>query len=420
MRKHTFLVIFKFVLILLLINTFQPLAFAEELSAEESIWNRSYLTGNWGGLRSKLRDKGTTLNLEYTSSYQGLASGTGDDNYEYGGKFDAFINLDSGKLGLWEGGGLRTHLEYRHGEANAFRGGALWPVNSSQILPLGAKNEVVASSLYFTQKTSAKSSILFGKINVIDLLAADPFFGGWGNKRFMNVAFVAPPSGVLPPTIFGAITILKTSPVAWTFMLYDPNDRTTEYFPDDLFSDGVNISLSGTYPGVLAGRTTTYTAGVAYSTKHGSDLSEVLLPSDLRSGEKEGSYSVSLQFSHFIKESDDNPGDGWGVFIKGAIADGNPNIIKGSVSTGIGGKALFSSRPKDNFGFGYFYYAFSNDLQSAVSPLLDFNDEQGVEAFYSYAVTPWLKVTGDIQYIDPASGDNSNALVTGVRTNIRF
>jgi carbohydrate-selective porin OprB len=29
-------------------------------------------------------------------------------------------------------------------------------------------------------------------------------------------------------------------------------------------------------------------------------------------------------------------------------------------------------------------------------------DEQGVEAYYSFAVTPWMKLTPDIQVIRPA------------------
>jgi len=46
--------------------------------------------------------------------------------------------------------------------------------------------------------------MMVGKINAIDLLASHPFFGGWGTDRFWTVAFVAPPSGVVPPVIMGA------------------------------------------------------------------------------------------------------------------------------------------------------------------------------------------------------------------------
>jgi len=34
--------------------------------------------GDWGGARSALVDEGVTFDLRYTSTYQGLASGTGD------------------------------------------------------------------------------------------------------------------------------------------------------------------------------------------------------------------------------------------------------------------------------------------------------------------------------------------------------
>jgi len=393
---------------------------AEDIPHIESIGIRSHLTGDWDGLRSTLADRGGTLDVEYTSTYQGIESGTGTKGYEYGGKFDGFLNLDSDKLGLWQGGGLRTHFEYRHGKANAFRGGALWPVNSTQALPLGSPEKIVLSSLYLTQKTGDHSSILLGKINVLDLLASDTFFGGWGNRRFMNIAFVAPPSGVLPPVIFGAIASIQTEAITWTAMVFDPNDRTTDYIPGDLFSAGVNASLSGTYTGTLAGRKTSYTFGAIYSTKAGKNLSEVLLPPELKTGNKNGSYNVSFQFSHELQERGSRPGDGWGVFLKTGIADGNPNPIRGFVIGGLGGKGLFPGRSQDSFGLGYFYYAFSNNLQSALSSIIHFDDEQGLEIFYSYAMTPWFHLTGDLQYINPASGNNGNGLVLGLRSNIRF
>lgn len=83
----------------------------------------------------------------------------------------------------------------------------------------------MASSLYLSQRLG-DVSLLIGKINVLDLLARALFFGGWGTQRFMNLSFVAPPSGLLPPTIFGAITNIRLDPVTLTFMVYDPNDQT--------------------------------------------------------------------------------------------------------------------------------------------------------------------------------------------------
>ena len=105
-----------------------PVAFGQATD-ESDLLTRSALTGDWWGSRSSLAEHGVTLDLRYTSFYQGLASGTGDQGYEYGGKMDAFINLDSSKMGLWEGGEFRSHLEYSYGNAPTNLGGAIFSVN---------------------------------------------------------------------------------------------------------------------------------------------------------------------------------------------------------------------------------------------------------------------------------------------------
>lgn len=410
--------IWKFVLPLLLVTLLTISVLAEAPAPKESIWNSSRLTGEWGGLRSSLADKGLSFDLEYTSTYQGLLAGTGSDDYKYGGKFDAFLNLDSSKMGLWEGGGVRTHFEYNHGDAEAFRGGVFFPVNSAQFTPLGVPEEVEATSVYFTQNVGDQSAIMLGKICALDLLRADPFFGGWGTQRFMNLAFVAPPSGVVPPVFMGAVASIKTQLVSWNIMVFDPNDRTTDYLPDDLFSDGVNISVSGNHLATLSGRKTKYTLNTTYSTQEGADLSS--LPSNLETKTKKGSYNISFQFLHNLQESADNPDAGWGFNIKAAIADGNPNAIKASVVGGIGGRALFFERPQDSFGLGYYFYDYSDHLRDSQDPSADFNNEQGLEVFYNYEVTPWLHITGDVQYINPAASSYDNAVIAALRGNIRF
>jgi porin len=395
-----------------------PSVFAQSPSTPGSIWARSRLTGDWWGARSYLADHGVTFDLEYTSTLQGLVSGTEDKDSGYGGKVDAFFNLHSGKLGLWEGGGLRTHIEYRHGDARANLGGALFAVNTAQLWPVGAPEEVVATSIYFTQEIGDRIDILAGKVNPVDLLAADPFIGGWGIRRFMNLIFVAPPSGLVPPVFMGAVASIKTKPALWTIMVFDPNDRTTDYFPGDLFSDGVNVSASGAHAAKLAERNTTYTVTVNYSTAEGVDYST--FPPGIETTTKTGAYNIAFQFTHNLEESKDRPDDSWGIYFKAAIADGNPNYVKASVMGGIGGKALFLARPQDSFGLGAFYYNLSDELEETLDPSIDFGDEAAVEAFYSWSVTPWLHVGCDIQYIHPASGGRGHSLIAALRANIRF
>jgi hypothetical protein len=85
------------------------------------------------------------------------------------------------------------------------------------------------------------------------------------------------------------------------------------------------------------------------------------------------------------------PGKGLGPYAKAAIA----------------GHAIVPGRPLDYFGVGYFFYNFSNELQDAVARLGDFDDEQGIEAFYTLAVTPWLRLTADLQWVNPARARTS-------------
>ena len=379
---------------------------------------RSTLTGDWGGVRSSLANQGMVLDLRYTGFYQGLSSGTGDQGYDYGGKVDAFINLDSARMGLWDGGGFRSHLEYRHGSAPANLGGAIFAVNTALYWPVDTPNELVATSLYVTQKLGDRNSIAIGKFNPVDLLAADPFYGGWGIDRFMSLIFAAPPSGLVPVVFMGAVASLKTEPIHWTLMVFDPKDRTNDYLPGDLFKTGVTISVGGAHTGTLAGRQTSVAVTGLYSTAEGTDYSS--LPPGSGTTNKKGSYNISFEFKHNLQQSALQPNAGWGFYLKMATADGNPNYVQSSVIAGVGGRALFLGRPQDSFGVGAFRYKLSDVLQNALSPNTKFRDEVGIDVFYNHAVTPWLWVGADIQYIKPAAGSFKNALVSALRTQIRF
>ena len=405
----------------------QPLAPASAMSVKDAppavalddLMSRSTLTGDWGGVRTTLAKHGVDMDLRHTSTFQGLLEGEGDKNFEYGGKLDAFINLDSAKLGLWEGGGFRSHIEYRHGDAPSGLGGAIFAVNAMLYWPGDEAYKWAATSLYVTQKLGDSGNIAFGKFNPVDLLAADPFYGGWGIDRFMNLILAAPPSGLIPVVFMGAVGSMKTEAVNWTLMVFDPEDRTFDYLPRDLFRSGVNISLSGAHNTTLAGRRTVYAVTAIYSTAEGTDYSG-LQPGIGSTSTKKGSYNVSFEFKHNLQESTNQPNASWGFYLKAAIADGNPNYVQSSLIAGIGGRPLFFGRPEDSFGIGAFRYNVSNELQSAVNPYITFHDEAALEAYYSYAVTPWLSLTADIQYIKPATSGDQNALVTALRTSIRF
>ena len=388
-------------------------------SSKNPIEKRSTLTGDWGGVRASMAGKGVTLDFRHTSFYQGLASGTGDEDFDYGGKFDAFINLDSGKMGLWKGGGFRSHWEYSHGNLDTNLGGALFATNTAMYWPVDTPGELVATSLYFTQKVGEKSSIALGKFNPVDLYATDPFYGGWGIDRYMNLILVAPPSGLIPVVFMGAVASIQAKPLSWTVMVFDPNDRTNDYLPGDLFEEGVNFSVGGTHNSILAGRKTVYSVTGLYSTAEGVDYSSIG-GGIYKTTTKNGAWNLNFEFRHNLQEAGGDSNAAWGIYLKAAVADGNPNYVQRSLIAGIGGRALFFGRPQDSFGIGTYYYNLSEELQDVDDPTAIIGNEAAVELFYNYSVTPWLYLSPDIQYVKPARGRFDNALVLGLRIQVRF
>ncbi|MGB5190056.1 carbohydrate porin [Robiginitalea sp.] len=386
---------------------------------DDSFFEQKYLTGDWWGGRSFLEEKGVNFDLRYSSTYQGLIQGTGEKKFAYGGKVNALINLETDKMHLWKGGGFNVHLEYRHGAAQSNLGGTLFAVNTAVFLPSDSPNEWVASTLTYTQKIGNGHQIRLGKFNPIDIYARHSFHGGWGVDRFMNIIMVAPPSGLIPVVFMGGLVSINLAPVTLTAVVFDPNDRTKDYFPGDLFKDGVNFGINVTRVAKLAGRATSYGITGFYSTAEGTDFS-TLGSGVVNTSTETGAFNINVQFKHNLQESTAYPGAAWGITFKGAIADGNPNYVQASLLAGIAGNPLFIGRPQDNFGIGFFYYNLSDVLEDSFNPLVSITNESGLEMFYTYSITPWLYLGADVQYINPFRERFKNAFIGGLRTQIRL
>ena len=391
-----------------------------EGASSQSLWTRDTLGGDWGGFRGALGQYGIRFDLWASGFYQDLLEDAGNDDGDFSGRVDLMINGDTGKLGLWQGGGLHAHVTYRGGDLPGFRGGALFPVHTSGVLPLGGSDDVVATSLYLSQRFGDATRLMLGKINAVDLLASHPFFGGWGTDRFWNLAFVAPPSGVVPPVIMGGILTHSFAPYTLTAMVFDPNDQTTNYSLNRLFEDGVNVSLGLAWSGELAGRKSGAGITATYSTAEGADWSQIGLPPGSQTTAKKGSYNVAVELSHMLVASADVPGKGLGLYGKAAIADGNPNPFKRSFVGGVAGRAIVPGRPLDYFGVGYFFYDVSDQLQDAVAPVGSLEDEQGVEAYYTFVPAPWLRLTANVQWVNSANGANPSVWLGGLRARVAF
>jgi porin len=75
----------------------------------------------------------------------------------------------------------------------------------------------------------------------------------------------------------------------------------------------------------------------------------------------------------------------------------------------------------DRWGIGYFKYFLSDDLIDGLDLIgFGYGDEQGVELFYNWAVTPWFRLTADLQWIDPHITEKKDAWIAGLSAQIRF
>lgn len=74
-----------------------PAGEAQSPSTASGYWREAWATGDWGGARRTLADKGVDLVIRLTQSYQGVTTGARGNQGEYGGKFLTDFALDFGK-----------------------------------------------------------------------------------------------------------------------------------------------------------------------------------------------------------------------------------------------------------------------------------------------------------------------------------
>jgi porin len=202
---------------------------------------RQTVTDDWGGSRRRLEQSGITVKPRLTQFYQGLTSGEGEHDFEYGSKADVLINADLHKLGFWDGFSMTVHAEYNFGNSVNGRGGAVIPVNAALNFPgMDNSDAFDFSSVYFGQDFGDTVSMAFGKMNMVDVVSGKPFMGGAGIDSFWNLSFVAPPTGTVPAYMFGVLTSVRTDDATYRLWAYDPNSGVNKGF-DSTFDGGVTV-----------------------------------------------------------------------------------------------------------------------------------------------------------------------------------
>jgi porin len=394
---------------------------------KKSLFTQPNLTGDWGGGRSSLQKNGITILPRLSTFYEGMVSGTGNKNFEFGGKADAQIIFDGAKLGLWKGVKIITHTELNFGKAINGYGGTLLPKNTALLFPgIDGASAFDITSLFITQSIGKNKALMIGKINMVDIAAGTRFSGGAGIDNFQHIAFAAPPTGLVPPYIFGSLFTIKAKSLNYTFGIYDPLSVVNKSGLKDPFGTGVTFFSSFERPVKIGGKSGAHAIKAVYSTQNGTSLSslaDLIIPPPVANSIiiKKNRYYVGYSFNQYLFQPDVAVDKGWGIFGTIGFSDGDPTPLDWSVLLGIGGNSPFKKRMNDKWGVGWFHSSISNGLKnSALIASLLLKDESGMEAFYNAQLLPWFKLGFDVQIINPVFENNKTATSIGLRSSIKL
>jgi porin len=408
-----------------------------------SFWTRPYLTGDWGGVRTALANKGVQVGVEWNQFVQGVTNGGRDSGTAYGANLDYTINLDLMRMGLLPGALIKFRAETRYGSSINGIAGPILPVNTRALFPVTGKlNQEVAftiTDLNYTQFLSPNLALILGKLDTLD---SDPneFASGRGTSQFMNANFLFNPTLALrlPYSTLGAGVIWMPIPpgpcggITVSSLVVNTADSSTRTGFDD-FGKGSTWTTEADFQYQLGHLPGGMNIGAIYPfNQNFTQLNTrlVLQPGEgLVISKKQSTWAAywSAWQYLFVEPPGNRPlvqldgvpkHEGIGIFARFGVADKGTNPIEWAVSGGIGGRGLIPSRENDCFGLGYYYQSIQTLRLSGVLGIE--NSAQGFECFYNIAITPASHLTLDLQVVDTPQKSVRTATVLGLRATLDF
>jgi porin len=431
------------------------------------LWSRPRLTGNWFGLRDEMAKRGLTLDLDLTQILQGVGSGGRETDLGYWGLVDYRLRLDTGKLGLWPGGFLDAHAMSSYGTSVNKQSGATVPVNGAAMFPSLALDDPTTAlmKVTYTQFLTRWLGVYAGKIEGLE--ADNNEFAHDFRTQFLNLGLQFNLAAVLAPLSAwgGGIVLIPWDGAVVTVSVLDPNGTPTDNSFDRAFDGGVTLGAEA--------RVTVKPFGLVGHQLLGfmwSDLDRVSLHQDPANlgrmflfnqfprlqnpgpilqrilerffpgllvpvtplNRQTETWTIYYNFDQYLWSPAGDPTRGVGPFFRFGVSDGLANPIKYHYNVGVGGKGVVPGRPNDTFGIGWSRIEFSDELAPLLRRALDLGleREDAIEAYYNFAVTPWLGITLDLQVVEPGLKKTltpggqltgvDTAVIGGLRALIRF
>jgi len=404
---------------------------------EGDFWHRTQLIGDPNCKRSDLTHRGVFIDLYSTSAYERVTSGGLKIGNSYFQNTQLSTSLDTGRAGLWPGGLFHFTVQSRYGSSpeNSFTAGSFAPEYAGLELPGPLFwQDTLPSEYFLMQAFSKKFNVILGKINGF-FIADQTLFGDRFREYFANFNFNQNPiyGQFFNTTTISAIGLWTTTP--WLTIAAGVHDPHTE--PNTLaanaFENGdVNLYQEAIFTYTAGGRPAQIAPSFNWSNAPKIDLEspfgqlspaqipqavEVLLSSestaDLPINFRKRSFFAISNFSQYLSVKEDpsqiaeklrtgQPLRGVGVFGRlGYAGPAAANTVNRDASVALLARGLLDTRQYDSFGIGFYYNGISGKFKNSIRQLTGttVKNENGIETFYDFAITPAINVTASYQHI---------------------
>ncbi|HWN95864.1 MAG TPA: carbohydrate porin [Methylomirabilota bacterium] len=389
---------------------------------------RDHLTGDWGGARTRLTDRGVHFQFGYIGEVFGNVAGGEKRGVVYEGLAEMALELDLEKLAQWHGGLLRVSGMSLHGRGpSRLAGDALTASNIDG-------HDSVRLYEWWAQQSLFHDTV---SIRAGSLLADDEFAGTTGGGRLLNSAFGWP--------AFISGSVLNTGPAFYVSALgvrlrIDPGQG---WYVQGAVFDGDSFDSPGGDPGANPhgthyqinseqGELAMSEVGLNWhqSATNGALAGQVKLGAwfhtadfpDNASGSRihEGNFGGYIAVEQKLwQESDESADQSVEVFARFGGSPEDRSTFAFVIDAGLSYAGPIPWRDQDTATIGFVHADFS-DTRSGYKAFRNY--EQALELTYELVLRPWCSVQPSVQWIHNPGGKHGpdDALLIGVRSTISF
>ncbi len=395
-----------------------------------SLGSTDRLTGDWGGKRAWLEERGVEVSLSLTAIYQqNVHGGVRTRNaHRVTGSYDLELTFDLEKTSGWQGAKAYIFGQGGWGDGISELGyvGELFSVNTD------ATGDRAIDVLEFWIEQSflgEKLRVQVGKINLSNEFLTNAYAND-ETAQFLNYALVLPQQVPIPGDAWGHLGAQAVfSPTDWLYLSagvadaqadYRETGLNTAFHGEDYFFGIFEFGLTPTLSSTRGNHSGNYRFGVWYDPQPKPEFFNANgIARRIPFQRDDVGFYTSCDQLVFKENGDDDDTQGIGVFLRYGFAHAEVNELEHFWSAGAQYKGLLPTRDEDVIGFGVAQGIVSRFVKRiGETP----HRETALELYYNIQVAPWLNISPDFQVIlDPGGrGDGKDAFVAGLRVQASF